>query len=150
MPRTPSPEAPAAAPAVALTVCYDGACPLCRAEIGHYQGLEPLKAKGPLRFEDVSDEARPLPEGLTRAQLLARFHVRLPDGQWRSGAAAFLALWACLPGWRWLAFIGRVPGAVWVMERAYRLFLRGRPRLQRWMAGRGRGASAREVRPPAP
>lgn len=118
---------PSSAPA--LTVLYDGACPLCRREIGLYRGLP---SSTPLCFADVSDPASPLPEGTTREQLLARFHVRGRDGQWLSGAQAFLALWAALPGWRWLALAGRVPGAAWAMERTYRLFLRGRPALQRW------------------
>jgi len=65
---------------------------------------------------------------------MARFHVQDRDGQLLSGAAAFLALWAALPGWRWLALAGRLPGAAWLMERLYRLFLRWRPMLQRWAA----------------
>ena len=113
----------------ALTVLYDGACPLCRREIGIYRGLRP---NTPVCFSDVSDAAQPLPPGTTREQLLARFHVRGHDGQLLSGAQAFLALWAALPGWRWLALIGRLPGATWAMERAYRFFLRWRPALQRW------------------
>ena len=112
-----------------LTVLYDGACPVCRREIAVYRGLRP---NTPLCFADVSDAALPLPPGITRAQLLARFHVRERDGQLRSGAAAFLALWAALPGWRWLALAGRLPGMAWAMERTYRLFLRWRPTLQRW------------------
>jgi predicted DCC family thiol-disulfide oxidoreductase YuxK len=112
-----------------LTVLYDGACPLCRREIGLYRGLEP---NAPVCFADVSDAALPLPPGTTRDQLMARFHVRQRDGQLLSGAQAFLALWAALPGWRWLARVGRVPGATWAMERGYRLFLRWRPALQRW------------------
>jgi predicted DCC family thiol-disulfide oxidoreductase YuxK len=119
----------------ALTVLYDGACPLCRREIGLYRGLRQDNA---VCFADVSDAALPLPAalppGLTRAQLLARFHVRRRDGQVLSGAQAFLALWSVLPGWRWLAAAGRLPGAAWAMERCYRLFLRGRPLLQRWAA----------------
>jgi len=116
-----------------LTVLYDGACPLCRREIGLYRGLRPLRPNSPLCFIDVSNAALPLPlpPGTTRAQLLARFHVRGRDGQWLSGAQAFLALWAALPGWRWLAQAGRLPGAAWTMERAYRGFLRWRPTLQR-------------------
>jgi predicted DCC family thiol-disulfide oxidoreductase YuxK len=113
-----------------LTVLYDGACPLCRREMGVYRGLRP---NTPVCFADVSDTALPLPSGATREQLLARFHVRRSDGQLLSGAQAFLALWAALPGWRWLALIiGRLPGAPWVMEQLYRLFLRGRPALQRY------------------
>jgi predicted DCC family thiol-disulfide oxidoreductase YuxK len=121
-----------------LTVLYDGACPLCRREVGVYRGLRPLRLDTPVCFADVSDAARPLPvalpPGTTREQLLARFHVRSRDGQLLSGAQAFLALWAALPGWRWLALAGRLPGVAWAMERTYRLFLRWRPTLQRWAA----------------
>jgi len=117
-----------------LTVLYDGACPLCRREIGIYRGLQPLHSDAPVCFADVSDTEVPLPPGTTREQLLARFHVRGRDGELRSGARAFLALWAELPGWRWLALAGRLPGAAWLMERTYRLFLRWRPTLQRWAA----------------
>jgi predicted DCC family thiol-disulfide oxidoreductase YuxK len=112
-----------------LTVLYDGACPLCRREIDVYRGLRPNIA---VCFADVSDPASPLPSDTTREQLLARFHVRGSDGQLLSGAQAFLALWAALPGWRWLARVGRLPGAAWAMERLYRFFLRWRPALQRW------------------
>ena len=117
-----------------LTVLYDGACPLCRREIGVYRGLQPLRLDSPVCFADVSDAALPLPPGTTREQLLARFHVRSRDGELLSGAQAFLALWAVLPGWRWLARAGRLPGAAWAMERAYGFFLRWRPTLQRWAA----------------
>jgi predicted DCC family thiol-disulfide oxidoreductase YuxK len=122
--------------ALPLTVLYDGACPLCRREIGVYRGLQPLHADAPMCFADVSDAAfslpSALPPGTTREQLLARFHVRGRDGALLSGAQAFLALWAALPGWRWLALAGRLPGAAWLMERGYRFFLRWRPLLQRW------------------
>jgi predicted DCC family thiol-disulfide oxidoreductase YuxK len=121
------PEPDKAAPA--LMVLYDGACPLCRREIGLYRGLP---SSTPVCFADVSDAAQPLPSGTTREQLLARFHVRAADGRLLSGAQAFLALWDTLPGWRWLARIGRLPGVAWLMERVYRLFLRLRPALQRW------------------
>ena len=83
-------------------------------------------------FADVSDTTLALPSGTTREQLMARFHVRGSDGRLLSGAQAFLALWAALPGWRWLALAGQLPGAAWAMERLYRFFLRWRPALQRW------------------
>jgi len=117
-----------------LTVLYDGACPLCRREISVYRNLQPLRSDAPVCFADVSDAAVSLPPGTTREQLLARFHVKGRDGVLLSGAQAFLALWSALPGWRWLAFAGRLPGASWLMERMYRLFLRCRPVLQRLAA----------------
>ncbi len=122
----------AAQDAAPLTVLYDGACPLCRREIGVYRGLQPLRPDAPVCFADVSDAAIPLPPGTTREQLLARFHVRGRDGALLRGAQAFLALWAALPRWRWLALAGRLPGVAWLMERGYLLFLRWRPALQRW------------------
>ncbi len=52
-----------------LIVLYDGACPLCRREIGLYSDLKPIT---PVCFADVSDAALPLPPGTTREQLWAR------------------------------------------------------------------------------
>ena len=95
--------------APALTVLYDGACPLCRREIAVYRDLQPLQPGAPVCFADVSSAAVPLPAGTTREQLLARFHVQGRDGQLLSGAQAFLAFWAALPGWRWLAVGADVP-----------------------------------------
>jgi len=113
-----------------MTVLYDGDCPLCRREIAVYQGLA---AREPVRWVDVSAPGTALPD--ERSTLLARFHVQREDGRLLSGAEAFLALWARLPGWRWLAFLGRVPGVPWLMERAYVGFLRVRPVMQRVARG---------------
>jgi predicted DCC family thiol-disulfide oxidoreductase YuxK len=119
------PNTPQPAP---ITVLYDGACPLCRREIALYQGLP---SNTSICYVDVSHPGAALPANVTQGELLARFHVQDGAGQLRSGAAAFLLLWAALPGWRWLARFGRLPGATWAMERAYRFFLRWRPLLQR-------------------
>jgi demethoxyubiquinone hydroxylase (CLK1/Coq7/Cat5 family) len=61
---------------------------------------------------------------------MARFHVQHADGRLESGARAFIALWELLPGWRWLARLGRLPGMTTLMEWAYRGFLRVRPAFQ--------------------
>ncbi|GJE59549.1 thiol-disulfide oxidoreductase DCC family protein [Methylobacterium trifolii] len=118
-----------------LTVYYDGGCPLCRAEIGHYR-----KSRGAERVAFV--DARPdgpaaaLGPDLDRSAALRRFHVRGPDGRLTSGAAAFARLWRTLPGWRWLGRIvdlrvfGRRP-VLPLAEAAYRLSLPLRPRLAR-------------------
>lgn len=124
-------ESPSTSPD--LIVLFDGACPLCRREISVYRNLHPVQSDTTVRFVDISNATQPLPTGTTREQLLARFHVQQPNGELLSGAKAFLALWAVLPGWRWLAFLSRFPGAVWLMEKVYRLFLHWRPTLQRWV-----------------
>jgi demethoxyubiquinone hydroxylase (CLK1/Coq7/Cat5 family) len=123
---------------------YDGACPLCRREIALYRGLVPSQA---VRWLDISDGSTSLPPGASpcdRASYLARFHVQRADGQLFGGAAAFIQLWRLLPGWRWLARLGAMPGATAVLEVAYGLFLRLRPAMQR-MASALESAPVSEV-----
>ena len=112
----------------ALTVMFDGSCPLCRREISLYQSLTPQHA---VAWQDVSGPDTGLNQ-TERARYMARFHVRLEDGRMVSGAAAFVALWLVMPGWRWLGRMARLPGVTPVLELAYRGFLRVRPCLQRW------------------
>lgn len=112
------------------TVYFDGACPLCRREIAHYQRVGSDAA---LCFVDVSAPNAATPDGVEREQALARFHVRAGDGRVVSGAAAFVAVWAALPGWRWAARVARLPGVVWLLELGYRAFLPLRPYLARWV-----------------
>ena len=114
----------------ALTVLYDGSCPLCRREIGVYQNLKPCQPEQTVQFLDVSQPDSPLPAGGTRADYLARFHVQLASGQILSGAAAFVALWATLPGWRYLAWLARLPGITPLLEVIYLAFLKIRPQMQ--------------------
>ncbi len=117
------------APPEVLTVLYDGGCPLCRREIAHVKGLAAQRPDSALCFIDVCAPDNTLsPEEQTK--LLARFHVQRADGQRLEGAAAFVAMWERLPGWRWLARLARLPGALTALEWAYGGFLRIRPRLQ--------------------
>ena len=117
-----------------LTVYYDGACPLCRAEIGHYRGCEGGES---LNFVDVGKDDAGLGPDLDRAAARRRFHVRDADGRLRSGAAAFARLWLALPRWRWLGRIAGFPPVLPLAEIAYRLTLRLRPRLARLVARYG-------------
>jgi predicted DCC family thiol-disulfide oxidoreductase YuxK len=109
-----------------MTVYFDGSCPLCRAEVGVYQKAD---GNGDIRWCDVSSET--LPDGMTREQAMARFHVRNEAGEMVSGAKAFIALWLGLPRWRWLGRIASLPPLPWVLEGAYRVFLPIRPVLQK-------------------
>ncbi len=66
-----------------------------------------------------------------RAAMLERFHVRA-EGRTLSGAAAFAAMWRAIPVLRPLGLLARVPLVLAVLERLYLVFLRVRPRLQRF------------------
>jgi predicted DCC family thiol-disulfide oxidoreductase YuxK len=110
------------------TIYFDGACPLCAAEIKLYQGQD---RQGALRFVDVSEPGAAPPAGLTREAALARFHVRTGEGRLVSGAAAFVEVWSRLPGWRLAARAASLPGAIAVLELGYRAFLPLRPALSR-------------------
>ena len=111
-----------------MTVYYDGSCPLCAREIGLYKGSAGSEA---IRFCDISRNAPP--EGLSREQAMARFHVATGKQGLTSGARAFIALWLSLPRWRWLGRIASVPPLPWIMEAAYRAILPIRPAFQ-WLA----------------
>ena len=112
-----------------LTVWYDGDCPICTAEIGLIRRLDRASA---IDFVDLS-----LPGGCPtdRAARLARLHAQPRDGRMVSGAAAFVAMWRVLPRLRLLATLASPPPILWLLERAYLMFLRLRPTLQatvRW------------------
>jgi predicted DCC family thiol-disulfide oxidoreductase YuxK len=115
------------------TVYYDGSCPLCRAEIGHYRAQE--GASGIHFFDVSSPDVQPAPD-LDRTRAMARFHVRRVDGQLLSGAAAFVTIWSLLPRWRWAARIAALPGMVLILEAGYRLSLSLRPALARRLLSR--------------
>lgn len=108
----------------ALTVLFDGSCPLCVAEIASYKRADSNDA---LTLIDVSDAGFTGAGSISRSDAMARFHVRLPDGQLASGAQGFVEVWRVLPAWRWLARIDRIPGGIAALEMLYRGFLRIRP-----------------------
>jgi demethoxyubiquinone hydroxylase (CLK1/Coq7/Cat5 family) len=104
---------------------------LCRREIAHAKGLANRRTDSALCFVDISAAG----EGAStyaadRTKLLARFHVQRADGSRLDGAAAFVAMWGRLPGWRWLARLAQLPGLIVLLEWSYRGFLRVRPAMQ--------------------
>ncbi len=112
-----------------LTVFYDGSCSLCRREIEFYRRRVDSNRT---RWADVSAcPPEALPEGLTRQDAMARFHVQRADGALISGAGAFAELWAHTPGFRWLGCVARLPIIHGVLDWAYGIFLDWRPVLQK-------------------
>jgi predicted DCC family thiol-disulfide oxidoreductase YuxK len=112
-----------------LTVLYDGACPLCSREIAWYRHREASDSIDWLDLSRCDDTA--LPDGISRTEALARFHVVDGLGRTVTGAAAFARLWACYPGLRRIAGLARLPGIAQVLELGYRAFLPLRPSLAR-------------------
>jgi predicted DCC family thiol-disulfide oxidoreductase YuxK len=121
---TPAVRSPAAEPGT-LTVWYDGACPLCTREIALMRRLDRARR---IEFVDVASPLQACP--VDRRLLLERFHAREGD-ELLSGAAAFAAMWRAIPLLRPLGQLARLPGMLWLLEQAYRGFLRLRPALRR-------------------
>ncbi|MDJ0895419.1 MAG: demethoxyubiquinone hydroxylase family protein [Alphaproteobacteria bacterium] len=122
------------------TVFYDGACPLCAREIAFYRAR--AGADG-VSWVDVSrSDDREVAPGLTKDQAMARFHVLDADGRLVSGGTAFARLWEALPGFRPFGRLFRVRPLAWVLDHAYDVFLRFRPRLQAMARRQDAGASA--------
>jgi ubiquinone biosynthesis monooxygenase Coq7 len=140
-PRTPSPshdpgaEAGACPPPgdplpatctgeTALTVYFDGACPVCSREIATYRRL-----RGGAAIDWV-DASRCAPEalgpGLERGAALARLLARRADGTLVDGAAAFAALWRRLPAFSLLGRIAGFEPVRAVLDVGYAGFLRMR------------------------
>lgn len=113
-----------------VEVWFDGDCPLCRREIAL---LRRLDRRGAIVFTDVATGTGSCP--IDRGELLSRFHAR-EDGRMVSGAEAFAAMWRAIPLLAPFGHLARNPGVLAVLERLYRVFLRVRPRLQRWLRDR--------------
>jgi predicted DCC family thiol-disulfide oxidoreductase YuxK len=123
-------------PAAAAEVFFDGACPLCRAEIAQYRRMRGGDA---VAWRDASGGEAP-PE-IGRDAALARFHVRRADGSLVSGFRAFLAVWRVNPRLAPLARLLDRPPFTWAGEAAYRGFLLLRPLWRRPRVD-GRGGPA--------
>lgn len=105
----------------ALTVYFDGACPVCSREIAMYRRQPGAEAC--TWVDAASCHAVELGAGLSRPAALARFHVRRADGSLVDGARGFAELWRTLPRWAWLgrlAGFGPMPA---LLDAGYRAFL---------------------------
>ena len=71
---------------------------------------------------------------LDRAKALSRFHMRVGDGTLLSGAAAFVALWRTLPGWRLPARACSGQRRLKTLDWLYDRFLLVRPHVSKRLA----------------
>jgi predicted DCC family thiol-disulfide oxidoreductase YuxK len=111
-----------------LTVFYNGACPICRAEIRHYRTLAIRDQVRSLEWCDLSEQPEALVEhGLSADQAKRRLYTESAEGTLQSGVESFIAIWQRLPRYRWLARVARwpviYPVAGWVYDRLAAPFL---------------------------
>ena len=104
----PDDSRPMPDPATPITVCYNGACPVCRAEIDHYRG-QADPASGLAWLDAAGDPATAARHGLTGEDPFRRLHAVTADGRVLAGMEAFAAVWDRLPRYRWLARLVRRP-----------------------------------------
>lgn len=93
-PGEPTPDEPALV--ARDTLYYDGACPLCSAEVARLERL----AGGQLALKDIHR----LDAGevaIDRETLLGRLHLETADGRWLTGMDANIRAWQHTP-WRGL------------------------------------------------
>lgn len=114
----------------ALTVWFDGDCPLCTREIALMRRLDRREA---IEFVDIGSGQGACP--IDRREMLARFHAR-EDGTLLSGAAAFAAMWRAIPLLRPLGLAARNRTILSLLERIYLRFLVVRPKLSAWLRRR--------------
>ena len=112
-----------------ISVFYDGKCYVCASEISLYMKKDRGKN---ICFVDISDKNfDPREHGLQGRDIHVNLHVKLSNGEIRSGVEAFIAIWEHLPGFSILA---KILGNRLVRPLAgfgYYLFTRIRPYLPR-------------------
>jgi predicted DCC family thiol-disulfide oxidoreductase YuxK len=130
---------------VALTVYYNGACPVCRKHVARFQKI----SAGHSRLIAWADSYA-APWALRRwhvdpAEAVVRLYAVTDDGRLLSGAAAFARLWRELPGYRALGIIVGLPGIQQIAEVLYRaIYVRD---LRRRMAAEGRSCGGANLCP---
>ena len=113
-----------------LQVFYDGQCPLCKREVGHYRKRDRY---GRIEWVDIAREGFEAGAyGLEAGRVQQVMHVRTAEGQVFTEVGAFVKIWEALPAGvmttplRWLM---KLPGMMWLAGFAYRAFARNRYRL---------------------
>lgn len=92
-----------------LCVYMNDACPVCHAEMKHYED-QVRRDDLPITFERVGQAVGGLPDyGLSGADLRRRLFVMNRAGELKSGVDAFIALWSELPRYRWAARVVQHP-----------------------------------------
>lgn len=110
------------------TIYYDGLCMLCSREIDMFQALV---KDGSLAYVDISlPDFDPAAHGVDPVAVNRHMHVRDDDtGRMLIGVDALAGMWECVPGFRWLAWLARLPVLRQISEAGYEVFAWVRPKL---------------------
>jgi predicted DCC family thiol-disulfide oxidoreductase YuxK len=93
----------------AITVCYNGACRICRGEMDHYQRIATQHAL-PLGWSDINTAPELFRRyGIDFDTAMRRLHAVDAAGKLIRGIDVFVAVWRVLPRYRWAAAIVGFP-----------------------------------------
>jgi predicted DCC family thiol-disulfide oxidoreductase YuxK len=110
-----------------VTIFYDGRCHLCSREIAIFRRRV---TDGRLDYVDIShSDFIASDHGLDADAVHRTMHVKLANGEIRTGVPALAAMWEQVPGFRWMAWLSRVRVLKPVFNLMYALFAWIRPRL---------------------
>ena len=116
--------------APALTLYYDGSCPLCQAEIEYMRHKD---GKGALAFIDITQAGIDIERsGLSCERAMQLMQGRLLSGEVIEGVPVFAAAYQ-LVGLRALAWILSRPSLQGLLGWAYAAFAKRRHRFSRWL-----------------
>jgi hypothetical protein len=100
---------PRALSSASANIYFNGACPVCRAEMRHYSLICSSSAPA-IQFIDSSRHAEELVHcGLRREHFERRVYACDAEGRLLSGMSALIALWSRMPHYSLLARIMRLP-----------------------------------------
>lgn len=114
-----------------LTLYYDGACPLCMAEMRNLMLRNQREQR--LRFVDIAAPGFEAPVGVTRDELASLLHAQAPDGSWLRGVDTFVAMYEAV-GVSWVTRALSAPGLRPLADRLYPWIARHRRWFPRWLA----------------
>jgi predicted DCC family thiol-disulfide oxidoreductase YuxK len=125
-----------------VTVCYDGACPLCRESVARVQAIYRGRRIRWVPYQDLAASDPELAKRLGSRDLASALHVIDDDGSVRSGADAILRIAEIVPRLRLFARLGRLPIVNRLVEPMYGLVARHRHRLSRLFRSGGSAAGS--------
>lgn len=121
-----------------IQVFYNGGCPICSREIGHYRRLADQAGVG-IGWVDIEQQPAALrPHGLGGEDLRRRLYAIDGEGRLLDGVPAFALIWRALPRYRWLGALANAPLSGPLMRWAY-------DPVARWLYRRDRRRRAEEA-----